>query len=36
MVIFVPPGNVEDETRPPRFYNETFGYLAQSGIPILA
>ncbi len=36
MVIFVPPGNVEDETRPPRFYNETFNYLAQAGIPILA
>lgn len=35
MVIFVPPGNVEDETRPPHFYDQTFAYLMKSGIPAL-
>jgi hypothetical protein len=35
MVIFLPPGNVDDPTRPPGFYDQTFGYLTSIGIPIL-
>jgi len=35
MVIFVPPGNAEDPTRPPGFYDETFAYLQRMGIPAL-
>lgn len=35
MVIFVPPGDAEDETRPPRYYDQTFAYLMESGIPAL-
>ena len=33
MVIFVPPGDAEDPTRHPRFYDETFYYLAGLGLP---
>jgi hypothetical protein len=33
MVIFVPPGNDEDRTRPPSYYNGTFNYLRDLGIP---
>jgi DUF2075 family protein len=35
MVIFVPPGNAEDGTRPPGFYDQTFAYLLEAGIPAL-
>jgi hypothetical protein len=35
MVIFVPPGDPEDLTRLPEFYDETFMYLAGLGIPVL-
>ncbi len=35
MVIFVPPGKLEDGTRPPGFYDQTFAYLLESGIPVL-
>lgn len=33
MVIFVPPGDSEDPTRSPGFYNPTFQYLRDLGIP---
>ena len=33
MVIFVPPGSVDDPTRPPEFYDQTFAYLTDIGIP---
>ncbi len=36
MVIFVPPGDSADHTRPPEFYDETFGYLEDLGIPVLS
>jgi hypothetical protein len=36
MVIFVPPGDSGDPTRSPKFYDPTFGYLADLGIPTLA
>jgi hypothetical protein len=32
MVIFVPPGDVHDPTRDPRFYDETYSYLAGLGL----
>jgi hypothetical protein len=32
MVIFVPPGDAADATRLPKFYDETFGYLASLGV----
>lgn len=35
MVIFVPPGAESDPTRNPAFYDRTFGYLSQLGIPVL-
>ena len=35
MVIFVPPGDVADPTRQPSFYDETFGYLTDVGVPAL-
>jgi len=35
MVIFVPPGNSSDPTRSPEFYNCTFDYLSELGIPEL-
>jgi len=35
MVIFVPTGHPADPTRPPKFYDETFGYLSSLGIPVL-
>lgn len=35
MVIFVPPGDHADPTRPPDFYDETFNYLLGIGIPEL-
>ena len=33
MVIFVPPGDKDDATRPPGFYDETFRYLSGIGLP---
>jgi hypothetical protein len=33
MVIFVPIGDENDETRPPKFYDETYLYLRSCGIP---
>ncbi len=33
MVIFVPPGDQRDPTRPPAFYDSTFHYLKELGIP---
>lgn len=35
MAIFVPPGNREDATREPRFYDETFRYLTGLGLPVV-
>ncbi len=32
MIIFVPTGDVDDPTRDPRFYDETYGYLAGLGL----
>jgi hypothetical protein len=36
MVIFVPPGSPNDPTRSPEFYDSTFRYLTELGIPALA
>jgi len=35
MVIFVPQGVADDPTRTPDFYNSTFHFLADIGIPTL-
>lgn len=35
MVIFVPPGDLHDHTRPPHYYDSTFNYLRGAGIPVL-
>jgi hypothetical protein len=35
MVVFVPPGDVNDSTRSPQFYDATFDYLRELGIPEL-
>ena len=32
MVVFVPPGDTRDATRPPAFYDSTFNYLRELGI----
>ena len=32
MVIFVPPGDPADPTRPPEYYDATYGYLREIGI----
>jgi hypothetical protein len=32
MVIFIPPGDESDPTRPPAFYNETYDYLTSLGV----
>jgi hypothetical protein len=32
MVIFVPPGNPADPTRPPEYYDATYAYLREVGI----
>ncbi len=36
MVVFVPPGDADDPTRAPAFYDSTFNYLREVGIPELA
>ena len=33
MIIFVPPGDTDDHTRTPEFYNNTYSYLLGLGIP---
>ena len=33
MVVFVPPGDVNDPTRSPEFYDSTFNYLKELGVP---
>lgn len=33
MIIFVPPGNKEDATRLPEYYDATFDYLIEIGLP---
>lgn len=35
MVIFVPEGDKADHTRPPAYYDSTFKYLVDVGIPVL-
>jgi hypothetical protein len=35
MVIFVPEGDSADHTRPPAYYDSTFQYLVDVGIPVL-
>jgi hypothetical protein len=35
MIVFVPPGDVNDLTRLPSFYDSTFNYLRELGIPAL-
>ena len=35
MAIFVPPGDVDDPTRVPAYYDETYRYLRLAGIPVL-
>lgn len=35
MVIFIPPGDSADPTRTPEFYDPTFQYLTDLGIPLL-
>ncbi len=35
MILFVPPGDAGDPTRPPDFYDWTYAYLAEIGIPEL-
>ena len=32
MVIFVPQGDLDDATRPPEYYDETFNYLTAIGV----
>jgi hypothetical protein len=36
MVVFVPPGDINDPTRSPRFFDSTFNYLRELGIPEIA
>jgi hypothetical protein len=36
MVIFVPPGDTNDATRLPEFYDSTYRFLKEAGIPELA
>lgn len=35
MVVFIPPGDIDDPTRPPAFYDATFNYLEGLGIPTI-
>jgi len=36
MVVFIPPGSASDPTRSPTFYDSTFNYLKELGIPEIA
>jgi len=35
MAIFVPPGSPEDSTRSPHYYDHTFGFVRDVGIPVI-
>lgn len=35
MVVVVPPGDDQDPTRTPAFYDETFGYLCRAGMALI-
>jgi hypothetical protein len=35
MVIFVPPDDSSDPSRSPEFYDSTFQYLKEVGIPVI-
>lgn len=35
MILFVPPGTLNDPTRSPAYYDSTFDYLQSLGIPVL-
>ncbi|MBO1325966.1 DUF2075 domain-containing protein [Acetobacter sp. TBRC 12305] len=35
MIIVVPPGDTNDWTRPPHFYDETYRFLQRCGLPLL-
>jgi hypothetical protein len=35
MVLFIPPGDTADPTRAPEFYDSTFDYLANIGLPVI-
>lgn len=35
MAIFIPPGDAADPTRSPEYYDSTFRYLADLGVPLL-
>ena len=35
MIIFVPTGDKSDPTRTPAYYDPTFEYLADIGIPVI-
>jgi hypothetical protein len=35
MIIFVPNGDPQGPTRPPAFYDQTYDFLQQCGIPVL-
>jgi len=35
MVIVIPPGDIEDRTRPPKFYDPTFEYLKEIGFKVI-
>jgi hypothetical protein len=36
MVVFIPPGDATDPTRLPAFYDSTFSYLRELGVPEIA
>jgi hypothetical protein len=35
MVVVVPPGDEEDPTRNPAYYDQTFDYLRSSGMSLI-
>jgi hypothetical protein len=35
MVIFVPPGDPDDPTRDPKYYDATYAYLRDVGIAVV-
>lgn len=36
MVIVVPPGEIEDHTRHPTYYDPVFSYLREIGLTVLS
>ena len=36
MIIFIPQGDKNDKTRPPKFYNNIFEYLCECGVQVLS